>query len=61
MMLDMETPYLDMLRAQHFKFKKAPTVLHQQTCPECGRKLVNTYYSEKLEKYICKKCSDALL
>ena len=55
------TPYLDMYRTQQFKSKSKPTVLHQKTCPICDRKLVNVYYSNQLEKYICKKCMDNLL
>ena len=43
------------------KFKPKPTVLHQKTCPMCDRKLVNVYYSNQLDKYICKKCMDKLL
>lgn len=61
MMFDFETPYLDMYRTQRFKFKSKPTVLHQRACPICDRKLVNVYYSNQLEKYICKKCMDNLL
>lgn len=53
-----ETPYLDMYRVGHRKRKPKPKVLHRETCPECGRKLVNLYYSEQLNKYICKKCTD---
>ena len=55
-MFGFTTPYLDMYRAEHFKFKPKPTVLHQKTCPICGRKLVNIYYSKPLDKYICKQC-----
>ena len=43
------------------KVKKKPTVLHQKTCPICDRKLVNVYYSNQLDKYICKKCMDKLV
>lgn len=60
-MFDFETPYLDMYRAQRFKFKSKPTVLHQRTCPICDRKLVNIYYSNQLERYVCKNCMDKLL
>lgn len=60
-MFDFETPYLDMYRTQHFKFKSKPTVLHHKTCPICDRKLVNVYYSNQIEKYICKNCMDKLL
>ena len=41
-----------------FKFKQRPTVIHRQTCPDCGRTLVNIYYSAELEQYKCKKCMD---
>ena len=61
MMFDFETPYLDMYRTQHFKFKSKPAVLHRKTCPICDRKLVNVYYSNQLGKYICKNCMDKLL
>lgn len=43
------------------KVKPKPTTLHQKTCPICDRKLVNIYYSNQLDKYICKKCMDKLL
>lgn len=41
--------------------KKKQTVLHQKTCPICDSKRVNVYYSNQLDKYICKKCMDKLL
>ena len=53
-----ETPYLDMYRTKYFKSKPKPIVLHQQTCPICVRKLVNVYYLEKYDGYVCKKCMD---
>ncbi len=28
----------------YLRFKPAKSVRHQQTCPMCGRKLVNTYH-----------------
>lgn len=37
--------------------KKGKPVRHQQTCPVCGRKLVNTYRRGDVWK--CKKCWDA--
>ena len=61
MMFDFETPYLDMYRTQRFNFKSKPIVLHRRTCPICDKKLVNVYYSNQLEKYICKNCMDKLL
>lgn len=60
-MFNFETPYLDMYRTQHFKFKPKPTVLHHKTCTDCGRTLVNIYYSAQLDRYICKKCMDKFL
>ena len=56
-----ETPYLDMYRTTPFRFKPEPIVLHQRTCPDCGRKLVNVYYSAQLNRYICKKCMDVFM
>lgn len=44
-----------------FKYKSKPIVLHHRTCPICESKRVNVYYSNQLEKYICKKCMDKLL
>lgn len=40
------------------KITSRPKVLHQQTCFDCGRKLVNTYYSDKEKRYMCKQCLD---
>ena len=37
-------PYYDFMRRQRYENKKP--VRHQQTCPVCGRKLVNTYLSK---------------
>ena len=58
MSLFSDKSYIDMYLKEGIKVKKKPTVLHQKTCPLCGRKLVNLYYSEKIEKHICKKCTD---
>jgi transposase-like protein len=52
--------YYDVL-LKGIKIKPKPTVLHQKTCPICGRERVNIYYSSQLDKYICKKCMDSLL
>ena len=52
--------YTDLLMRKR-KYKPTPTILHQKTCLVCNRKLVNVYYSNQLEKYICKKCTDKLL
>ena len=51
--------YADFLtRDRKRKFNPKPTVLHQKTCPICGRNRVNIYYSYQLNKYVCKKCID---
>ena len=52
--------YYDFLMGD-FKVKNKPTTLHHKTCPICDSKRVNVYYSNQLEKYICKKCMDKLL
>lgn len=39
------------------KLKPGKPVRHQQTCPECGRTLVNTYLRNG--EWKCKKCWDA--
>lgn len=57
--MDMLHGYYDFL-LNDIKVKPNPTVLHHKTCPICDRKLVNVYYSNQLEKYICKKCMDKL-
>lgn len=35
-------------------FKPAKPVRHQQTCPVCGRKLVNTYFRNG--EWKCRRC-----
>lgn len=57
---DMFRGYYDFLM-NDIKLKPKPTVLHQKTCPICDRKLVNVYYSNQLDKYVCKKCADKLV
>ena len=49
--------YYDFL-LHDIKVKSKPTVLHQKTCPICGSKRVNIYYSNQLDKYICRKCME---
>lgn len=58
--MDILHSYSDFLLSD-IKVKPTPTVLHHKTCPVCDRKLVNVYYSNQFEKYICKKCMDNLL
>ena len=43
------------------KVKPKPTTLHRKTCPICDKKLVNVYYFNQLDKYICKECMYKLL
>lgn len=57
-MFDIPMPYLDMYLSERPKFKPTPKVLHRQTCPVCGKKLVNTYYQKQTNTYICKECMD---
>lgn len=45
-------PYYDFMR--HWRFKPAKPVRHQQTCPVCGRKLVNTYLRDG--EWKCRRC-----
>lgn len=45
-------PYYDFTR--NWRFKPAKPVRHQQTCPVCGRKLVNTYLRDGVWK--CRRC-----
>lgn len=40
-----------------FSRHKAKSVRHRQTCPVCGRTLVNLYWKDG--KWKCKKCWDA--
>lgn len=49
--------YTDFLTSG-IKLKPKPIVLHQKTCPICDSKRVNIYYSDQLDKYMCKKCID---
>lgn len=58
--MDMLHGYYDFL-LNDIKVKPKPTVLHHKTCPICDSKCVNVYYSNQLDKYICKKCMDNLL
>lgn len=45
-------PYYDFMR--RWRFRSAKPVRHQQTCPVCGRKLVNTYLRNGVWK--CRRC-----
>lgn len=45
----------DILRALARRRKK---VVHQETCPICGRKLVNLYEHEIRGVWKCKQCWD---
>lgn len=48
-------PYYDFMR--RYRFNIAKPVRHQQTCPVCGRKLVNTYLRDSVWK--CRRCWEA--
>lgn len=52
--------YTDFL-LRELKFRPKPTTLHHKTCPICDRKLVNIYYFNRLDKYVCKECMNKLL
>ena len=56
----MTTPYLDMYLNEPRKRYTRPAKIHRTTCPDCGNKLVTLYYSKQLDKYVCRKCTDAL-
>ena len=56
-----ETPYLDMYRTLRIKRTAKPNILHRQTCPNCKKTLVNLYYSNELNKHVCKQCMDVIL
>lgn len=45
-------PYLDIL--PRYRFKPDKPVRHQQTCPVCGRALVNTYFRNG--EWKCRMC-----
>lgn len=53
--------YYGPICGRSFKHKPKPTVLHHKTCPNCGAKLVNVYYSAQVDKYVCKGCMDKIL
>lgn len=62
-MFEFPTPYTDMFYAEKklFRPKPKPIVLHRMTCPCCGSKLVNLYFSASQDRYICKECLDVFL
>ncbi|MBD5169339.1 MAG: hypothetical protein HDT20_04355 [Oscillibacter sp.] len=53
-------PYMGTLRPMyHYRTPSGkPPVRHQQTCPVCGRKLVNTYFRDGVWK--CRRCWEEL-
>lgn len=59
-MFDFHTPYTDMVAAdikrELSKLKSKPKVLHRMTCPCCNENLVNLYFSDLQDRYICKEC-----
>lgn len=50
-------PYYELFRPARM-FKEPPKVLHQRTCPECGRTLVNLYRRETDMQWVCLRCKD---
>lgn len=72
---DAGTPYLDMYTSDYYRTvrrvcnKRDATVVHHETCPYCGRKLVNLYLGEvkkfkgqtvvgTCKEWRCKACWD---
>lgn len=53
----MFNPYYDYDFMRPWRFKPGKLVRHQQTCPVCGRKLVNTYLRDGVWK--CRRCWEA--
>lgn len=53
-MVEYLSPYLDMFR---LRIRKSKPISHQQTCPICGRTLVNLYRHNGVWK--CNKCWNA--
>ena len=64
-MFEMLTPYFDVYRTfSPYKTSKRgnkPVVLRRRTCPVCGKKLVNLYYLNQADEYICKNCIDTAM
>lgn len=58
-------PYTNMFLADASKqlrrMMERKTVLHRQTCQICNRTLVNIYWTEQAQCYMCKKCLDKFL
>lgn len=56
-MLDQDPEFRRLKRQLHIARTK--TVIHHETCPKCGAKLVNLYRkSPEDSKWMCKKCWD---
>lgn len=45
-------PYYDFMR--RYRYRNRKPVSHQQTCPVCGRRLVNTYLRDGV--WECRRC-----
>lgn len=52
-----ETPYSDIMPYRLCKLFKRKDVVHHETCPGCGRKLVNLYRRDK--EWFCRLCWEA--
>lgn len=50
----MFNPYYDYDFMRRWRFKNKKPIRHQQTCPVCDRKLVNTYLRDG--KWKCRRC-----
>ena len=50
----MFNPYYDYDFMRRWRFKPGKLVRHQQICPVCGRKMVNTYLRNGVWK--CRRC-----
>ena len=62
---DAGTPYLDMYMNDYRRTvrrvynRRNANVVHHETCPCCGRKLVNLYHGvDEKQEWKCKKCWD---
>ena len=54
-MLFNDWPYMRSYPKYHYRTSSSkPPTRHQQTCPVCGRKLVNTYLKDG--KWKCRRC-----
>lgn len=55
----MDSLFYDYEFMRRWRLKPAKPVRHQQTCPVCGRRLVNTYLRDG--KWKCRRCWEEAL